>query len=83
MKKVPKIILDSFLLSANRFWKFGGSCDPVIDMAKVLQKYSGVDWICWKDLADAIFGVNGFNVEAKDEQFYQILNILGVEVVDE
>lgn len=83
MKKVPKIILDSFLLSANRFWKYGGSCDPVIDMAEVLEKYTGVEWISWKDLADAIFGCFGFNNELTDEQFYEILKILGWEVVGE
>lgn len=83
MKKVPKILIDSFLLSVNRFWKYGGSSDPVVDMAKVLEKYTGVDWISWKDLVDSIFCGSGFNQDLTDEQFYEILKVLGVEVVDE
>lgn len=88
MKKVPKILIDSFLLSANRFWKYGGSSDPVFDMAKVLEKYTGVDWFSWKDLVDAIlggslFGGSGFDQDFTNEKFYEILKILGVEVVDE
>ena len=85
MKKVPKILLDSFLDVTRSFWKNGDSVSSElsIDIARLLQKYSGIDWSCWKDLANSIFCTNGFKEEAKNEQFYEILKILGVEVVDE
>lgn len=85
MKKVPKILLDSFLDVTRSFWKNGdsGSIELSIDIARLLQKYSGIYWDCWKNLASSIFCTNGFKEEAKNEQFYEILKILGVEVVDE
>lgn len=82
-KKVSKAIVESFLLEARRFWHYDGSYDSYVAIAELLEKFTGIDWVYWKDLADSILAQDGFNKDATDEDFFGILKIIGLEVVDE
>lgn len=80
MRKVNKALLDSFLIDTKRFWNYGGSYETTAEIAKLLERFTGVDWVSWKDLVDSIYHPNGFNKDLEVAKFYEILKILGWEV---
>lgn len=49
-----------------------------------LESYTGVSFAFWRDFFESILHFDeGINPEVTNEQIYEILKILGLEVVDE
>jgi hypothetical protein len=58
--------------------------DPIqkrILAAKKLDKEVGINWISFIDLMDSILRYRGFMPDADDDVIYQVLALVGVELV--
>ena len=84
MRKVPKKLLDRFLHKCRRYWLEGESIYAETYLAaKDLQIETEVQWLAWKDFINSLLYSQGIAREFTNEQIYEILKILGWEVVDE
>ena len=84
MKIVPKSTLDSFIFIAKLRWEededYKELSNQLDSFAIVLERRTGVHWLVWIDLINAIFGASGLNTHADNETVYEILQKLGWEV---
>ena len=88
MKKIPKKQFDEIIDLTRQYWdaapEDGLQTVPTrINAAMELEKKIGVMWIAITDLLSAIIGHRGFCPDAKNDEIYSVLRILGWEVVDE
>lgn len=85
MKTVKKIEVDRLIRYTKRWW-LGSDEDDLNAMllqSEALGRQTGIEWTAWLNIMDSIFKADGLNNAATNEQVYQILNILGWEVVEE
>lgn len=84
MKKVPKKLFDEFLHKCRKYWLENEDIySETYLLAKELEGLTGVQWLAWKDLTNAFLYPSGLDRAVTNEQIYEILKIVGWEVVDE
>lgn len=85
MKKIPKKTLDSLLTMTRKYWETGEhdyiTC--CIALCESLQKATSVDWIAFHNLTGSILQGFGFKPRATNATIYDVLKVLGYEVVDD
>lgn len=88
MRKVPKIILNKCIENCRNFWKTPyPDCQKYGDVwhtySEVLAEITNLSAFSWGNIIGGILANNGINKDATNEQIYEVLKILGWEVVDE
>lgn len=83
MKKVPKKLLDEFLQESRIHWFEEENYEVATSLARQLQKATNTHWLGWKDFVNSLLYPSGLSRAVTNEQIYEILKILGWEVVDE
>ncbi len=85
MKKMPKNLFDELIERSRQYWK-DGDCYTLADKGVASHKVedaTGVDWLSAGDLVDSIIRWRGFLPNAENEKIYEVLKVLGWEVVDD
>lgn len=88
MRKVPKTILNKCIENCRNFWKTPHPdsqkyLDLLCTYSEVLAEATNLSAFSWQDIIDGILANDGINNEATNDQIYEVLKILGWEVVDE
>ena len=88
MNKVPKTILNKCIENCRNFWKTPHpDCQKYLDAlttySEVLAEITNLSAFSWQDIIGGILANDGINKDATNEQIYEVLKILGWEVVDE
>lgn len=83
MKKIPKKLFDEFLQETRKYWLDEANYETTLLLAKELQIKTNVQWIAWKDFINSFLYPQGIARAVTNEQIYEVLKILGWEVVDE
>lgn len=83
MKKLNKKVLDKCIEMTRQLWSGVIALDSFIRERQTVAKESGANWLVLLDLLDSILVYNGFKPEASNSEIYDILNMLGWEVVGE
>jgi hypothetical protein len=82
MKEVQKVLIDRLIEMSKKTFEDTEEYKNAEKAARDLQEQTGVHWIAWLDLCTAVFGSLGFDKKAKNETVYDLLKVLGFEVVD-
>lgn len=86
--KIPKYYLEQ-IIDATRdrfaYADYDEECyETICTEGAFLEGYTGVSFAFWRDFFESILHFNeGINPEVTNEQIYEVLKILGWEVVDE
>ena len=88
MRKVPKTILNKCIDNCRNFWKTPyPDCQKYGDAwhtySEALKDTTNLSAFSWQDIIGGILANDGINKDATNEQIYEVLKILGWEVVDE
>ena len=88
MNKVPKRTLNPCIEICRSFWQTPyPDCKKYLDSLRIysddLDEATKTSAISWEDFLGGILANNGINKDASNEQIYEVLKILGWEVVDE
>lgn len=88
MLKVNKQTIDSVIQAQRNYASadFDGMSEIhkfIGNRSKELASNTGVNWLSWQDLFWVVLDSEGFMPKASNEDFYRVLNTLGVEVVDD
>lgn len=85
MRQLQKKDLDELLRLTRSYWR--DDCEDLcaaIDARIALSReMMGNDWLAILNLADGILGGSGLCKNASNEKFYEVLHLLGWEVVDD
>ena len=89
MKKIPKKPFEELVEITRTYWQedftpmvTSALMKSRIEKAKELAKATGVDWMAFTDLIDALIKPEGFNPDAELDEIYCVLRVSGWEVVD-
>lgn len=85
MKKMPKKLFDEFIDLSRNYWD-SGEHQLLTDRSYLshnIEKITGIDWLSVQDLVDAIIRFRAFLPNAENEVIYNVLRVLGWEVVDD
>lgn len=85
MKQIPKKALDSLMTMTRKYWETGDR-DYLISghaLCDMLEKKTGVSWTAFAYLVDGILQHGGFKTRATNATIYEVLKVLGYEVVDD
>lgn len=85
MKQIRRKLLDSLICLERLYWETGNAdiLPGAISIAMEISEESNVEWLSIKDFATSIVINNGLSKDASNEKIYEVLNVLGWEVVDE
>lgn len=83
MKKLPKKLLDEFLKESRVHWFKKENYEVATSLARQLQEATKVNWLGWKDFVNSLIYPNGLARAVTNDQIYEVLKILGWEIVNE
>jgi hypothetical protein len=83
MKEVQKVLIDRLIEMSKKTFEDTEEYKNAEQAARDLQEQTGVHWIAWLDLCTAVFGSLGFDKNAKNETVYELVKVLGFDVVEE
>jgi hypothetical protein len=85
MKKIPKLSLDRYIELSRHYWDTGNVSllDDMKAASFKLQDAINVDWLSVENFIDAIIRNRGFYPHAENEKIYEVLSVLGWEVVED
>lgn len=85
MKKMPKNLFDELIRYSRKYWEDGDHFTLANKgvASKKVEAATGVDWLAVQDLVDSIIRYSAFLPNAENEKIYEVLSVLGWEVVDD
>jgi hypothetical protein len=85
MKKIPKKMFDAMVTGSRKYWETGNTdhLGRNYALCQRLQEETGVEWICFSDLVGSIVMNRGFKPDVSNEVIYEVLKVLGYEVVND
>lgn len=83
MIKTKKQDWEDLIRETKEFWQDGKHfhIDRAIKVSIKISGQCGVDWLHIKHIAELLFSNGGFATEPPEAALYDILKILGIEVV--
>lgn len=83
-KQLNKKVLDKLLRYTRSFWNHTAKdIDAILEARmEAAKQLVGGSWIAIIDLLDAIFEVRGFHKNTSNESVYDVLRMLGWDVVE-
>lgn len=84
MRKIPKALLDKYIELSRQYWDTGAVSllDDMKAASYELEAVIKVDWLSVENFIDAIIRNRGFFPHAENEKIYEVLSVLGWEVVE-
>lgn len=80
-RKFPKEMLDELIESVRDEWRSYRDHVDTIALALSAEDRIGANWLYIANLLMAILSPSGFRPEATNEEIYEVLRVLGWEVV--